>query len=342
MSVDSMAPPTPTEAQREAARHAKAVCDAFRADLRDLGEYCAMRALELRIAAGVASAVAAQAEEAATSACPGVLYVRVGDTSHYREAHLTRASAQEAVDLWAPRAGVRGGIVYTIVEYVPRSTVASAVAERAEEVRSLKARVVELTKQFNTPELHDFSKAVVLEAAHQRARWGSEYDAGKEHQDWYWLLGYLSGKALRAHADGDVGKALHHTISSAAVLANWHAALSGHPTRMRPGIDGDAALAWQGRVEDFLTPSGEAAEQLGEAAVDPSEGKSGDAPTTTGGEVSASPDRAMAEEVAALREAMSGVARRLRGTGWEMGAVFAEDIDAALAPRGGKKTEGTP
>lgn len=94
-----------------------------------------------------------------------------------------------------------------------------------------------LTAQLNTPELHDFSAAVVSEAQHQRHRWGSDHDTGKEPQDWFWLLGYLGGKALKAHASGDTDKALHHTISSAAVLANWHAAISGTATAMRPGID---------------------------------------------------------------------------------------------------------
>lgn len=89
----------------------------------------------------------------------------------------------------------------------------------------------------NTPEIHDFSRAVVLEAAHQRERWGAAGDAGKSPQDWFWLLGYLGGKALAAHAAGNTGKALHHTISSAAALANWHAAISGADAAMRPGID---------------------------------------------------------------------------------------------------------
>ena len=45
------------------------------------------------------------------------------------------------------------------------------------------------------------------------------------------------------------------------------------------------------QVENFLTPSGEAAEQTGEAAVEPSEGNRGDAHGATGGEASASPAR---------------------------------------------------
>lgn len=94
-----------------------------------------------------------------------------------------------------------------------------------------------LREALNTPELHDFAKAVALEAAHQRERWGSEHDAGKDPADWFWLLGYLAGKALWSATHGDREKAMHHTISSAAALANWHAALSGTSTRMRPGIE---------------------------------------------------------------------------------------------------------
>lgn len=100
-----------------------------------------------------------------------------------------------------------------------------------------RAARAELEAKLNTPELHDFAKAVVLEAAHQRERWPAEHDAGKEPADWFWLLGYLAGKALRAHSSADIEKALHHCISSAAALANWHTAITGEHTRMRPGID---------------------------------------------------------------------------------------------------------
>ncbi len=83
-----------------------------------------------------------------------------------------------------------------------------------------------------TPEVDDFVQGVLCEAQHQRARWGTEHDAGKEPQDWYWLLGYLGGKALRASLEDDQEKALHHCISSAAALANWHAQLSkAHESR---------------------------------------------------------------------------------------------------------------
>ena len=91
------------------------------------------------------------------------------------------------------------------------------------ELRAENARLREL---LNTPLHVDFTDAVQREAAHQRHRWGDAHDSGKQEQDWFWLLAYLSGKALRAHLDGDRQKALHHTISSAAVLLHWHHAIS--------------------------------------------------------------------------------------------------------------------
>lgn len=93
---------------------------------------------------------------------------------------------------------------------------------------------------INTPETADFMAGVPLEAAHQRERWGAAHDAGKTPEDWFWLIGYLAQKALRAQNAGDMEKAQHHTISTAAALANWHAAISGADTSMRPGIDATA------------------------------------------------------------------------------------------------------
>lgn len=89
---------------------------------------------------------------------------------------------------------------------------------------------------INTPEVQDFAVGLALEAQHQRERWGSDHDGGKTPADWFWLIGYLAGKCLHAHAEGRVEKALHHAITTAAALANWHAAILGL-TNMRPGID---------------------------------------------------------------------------------------------------------
>ena len=119
--------------------------------------------------------------------------------------------------------------------------------EAARERDRLRERVAELETQLNTPELHDFAGGVVSEAQHQRARWGVENDAGKTPADWFWLLGYLAGKALAAANAGNAEKALHHCISSAAALANWHAHLSGASTAMRPGIEPPVSLSQQGK-----------------------------------------------------------------------------------------------
>lgn len=80
---------------------------------------------------------------------------------------------------------------------------------------------------------------ILIEAAHQRDRWGARQDHGKAPEDWFWLVGYLAGKALAAHKAGDVDKARHHTVSTAAALAHWAAAVSGDETVMRPGVGAD-------------------------------------------------------------------------------------------------------
>ena len=104
------------------------------------------------------------------------------------------------------------------------------------------ARDNERKRVLNNPELRNFVNGVVLEAQHQRQRWGEAHDRSKSAENWYWLVGYLAGKALRAAIEGDHDKALHHTISAAAALSQWHAAimsdLSGHgigyDTDLRP------------------------------------------------------------------------------------------------------------
>lgn len=131
--------------------------------------------------------------------------------------HGMRAEARDALSLLSQ---VRDAL-----------TASEARAKAAEE------RVGELEAQLNTPEVEDFAKATVTEAQHQRARWGSSHDAGKQPLDWFWLIGYLAQKAATAHMAGDLFKAKHHTISTAAALANWHAAITGEHTEMRPGIE---------------------------------------------------------------------------------------------------------
>lgn len=103
---------------------------------------------------------------------------------------------------------------------------------------------------LNTPHSAEFLEAVHLEAMHQRERWAAEHDAGKTDADWFWLVGYLAGKALNSskvvedddpqvtlnYREKQRDKAVHHIITTAAALLNWHAARTGADTRMRPGI----------------------------------------------------------------------------------------------------------
>jgi len=98
-----------------------------------------------------------------------------------------------------------------------------------------------LEQLISTPEIEDFSRGVQLEAAHQVARWGRAHDRSKSAENWYWLLGYLAGKALRAAITGDREKALHHCVSSAAALLNWHAAIKNDTSGAGIGQDEDVA-----------------------------------------------------------------------------------------------------
>ncbi|WP_050400466.1 hypothetical protein [Bradyrhizobium embrapense] len=88
-----------------------------------------------------------------------------------------------------------------------------------------------------SPEIQDWFEGTRLEAGHQVIRFAAEHDAGKTAFDWFWLVGYLAQKAAASAVDGDVEKAMHHTISTAAALLNWHRHLSGASRLMRPGID---------------------------------------------------------------------------------------------------------
>jgi len=110
-------------------------------------------------------------------------------------------------------------------------------------------RVEELEALISSPQTEDFLQAVRVEAAHQVERWGVEHDESKADQDWFWLLGYLAGKAV--HEGKSIAmtvavgnnptqheqKRLHHVITTAAACLNWHRHLTGENTSMRPGIE---------------------------------------------------------------------------------------------------------
>ena len=94
----------------------------------------------------------------------------------------------------------------------------------------LKFEVKRLTKILNTPLYEEFVEAVKAESAHQLWRW-EKPDNEKNPQDWFDLIRFLSGKALRAHIDGNRRQSLHHTVSSAAALMHWHQAIVKQTTK---------------------------------------------------------------------------------------------------------------
>ena len=93
------------------------------------------------------------------------------------------------------------------------------------ELLRMAKRCIDLEGKIKTPELEDFATGVVLEAQHQRARWPDGHDENKSPPDWFWTLGYLAQKAMTSQMAGDSEKAKHHLITSAALMANWHALL---------------------------------------------------------------------------------------------------------------------
>lgn len=92
-------------------------------------------------------------------------------------------------------------------------------------------RIAELEALINAPETADFLKGVELEAAHQVERWGAGHDEQKNPWDWFWTCGYLAQKAAAAMLAGDIEKARHHTITTAALMLNWHRRLQDQTTR---------------------------------------------------------------------------------------------------------------
>lgn len=102
----------------------------------------------------------------------------------------------------------------------------------------------------NNAHTDDFLEATRLEAAHQVVRWGAAPRRGKSAENWYWLVGYLAGKCLRACITGDREKALHHTISSAAALLNWNKAIAADTPGCGIGQDDDIKPIELARFED--------------------------------------------------------------------------------------------
>ena len=119
-------------------------------------------------------------------------------------------------------------------------------------ITDLQAEIDRLNAIINTPQSGDFLRAVSIEAEHQRQRWGSLHDAGKTPADWFWLVGYLGGKALHAHAAGNIQKAEHHVITAAAACENWHLDMFGKTDYgvAGPFNDDEGHAAKEGRDAD--------------------------------------------------------------------------------------------
>jgi len=103
------------------------------------------------------------------------------------------------------------------------------------DVDLLQARVVELLAAINVPETKNFARAIILEAAHQRARW-SRSDRHKSAYDWGGLICMLAGKAVHGtrhdrdsgtNADKEAEQTAHRIITVAATALNWFVAIGG-------------------------------------------------------------------------------------------------------------------
>jgi hypothetical protein len=163
-----------------------------------------------------------------------------------RPSEETIAEAMAEVDFRKGEAGYKPTTDERDREWEEAVAVSAAfifIAPWAVRAKVAEARVRELEALINTPEVDDFDKALPLEAVHQVQRWGTKHDEGKEPEDWFWVLSHLASRALshwkeylRLKAIQDDGcevsatglayhreKALHHCVTSAAVMRNWHA-----------------------------------------------------------------------------------------------------------------------
>jgi hypothetical protein len=110
--------------------------------------------------------------------------------------------------------------------YAPGETLRAQILQMKDAISELIAANEAKHALLNTPEIHDFTQAVALEAAHQRQRWD---DRDKEEYHWHGLITYLAAKCLLnpPQKDGTVGvpARMHRIVALAAAAANWHAQL---------------------------------------------------------------------------------------------------------------------
>lgn len=84
----------------------------------------------------------------------------------------------------------------------------------------------ELVDRINTTNIADFVQSMTNESAYQKDRW-LESDKTKTDADWFWLIGYLSSKALFNPDFGNASlreyaeKQKHRIVTIAAAAYHW-------------------------------------------------------------------------------------------------------------------------
>lgn len=151
---------------------------------------------------------------------------------HAQEARTANATIAEIYQLCTGATGEPGNWHGAEPVRAKLESLTAALARAEQDAERMRALI-------NTPETADFIEGMKREVAHQVQRWGYAHDRSKSAENWFWLVGYLTGKALRSAITGDHEKARHHTISSGAALFNWHTAITHDTTGAGVGQDAD-------------------------------------------------------------------------------------------------------
>jgi hypothetical protein len=177
----------------------------------------------------------------------------------YRTALSRPAEAQPEIVLCDERRPDGSLVVTALVngeERAEMSFPAQPVARAPEGLRETVERTIEvierqldLIAERAPGDFLDKRPVVQSLGAHKRRLEQALEDAPQAPADWFWLVGYLAGKALHAHAAGNVEKAEHHIITTAAALDNWHLHLFGR-TSMRPGVDSEKTAGFDAAARD--------------------------------------------------------------------------------------------